>query len=369
MIAILLGVTRALTISVIGVLMLLPAGVSGDAPPPGVDAACAAVGTAVDNLLSRHVPVRYGFYTDFQPLSYAANQDPGDPAFDVPLGYEPDLISAITTLSNDLIQFVPGGIGNPFSGIWLLSADERFDMVGGGITALDERRFHPPGATAARVTFGVGHVRFRQSLLVRNDSAIVSHDDLDDSTTVGVLRGTTGESRLLRLAGITDEEGYLPSATVIALADKATLVTGERTHRITASGATSGIETRIRLQAPGVEIPPVVYLASDDAQIAAVTNGSVDAIARGEVGNLIAARDSGGALRVVAIDHGNVEYGAFSYPNTADGDSLRSGMDHLLNCLTDNGNIGFAQWHEDAQVFQRRAARHARFVAPAPTRP
>ena len=38
-------------------------------------------------------------------------------------------------------------------------------------------------------------------------------------------------------------------------------------------------------------------------------------------------------------------------------------MDALLTCLTDDGAIGFAQWHADAQVFQERAARLAAALA------
>ena len=326
-----------------------------------IDRACAGVSNAVDSLASVPTLVNYGFFTDFDPLSYAVTQDSDDPAFNMPLGYEPALVAAINRLSNNRIQFTPVGIGNPFSGIWLLSAtDSRVDMVGGGITALAQRRFDPNDPATALVTFGAGHVQFRQSLLVRSESAIMSHDDLDKSTAVGVIRGTTGESRLLQLAGITDDEGYLRANTTIALGDNATLTAGERTHRITGSGATPGLEERARLQAPGDDVPLVIYFPSEDAQIEAVTNGVVNAAARGEiVGNLVAAGDSNGELRVTAIDTGNTESGAFSYPNTGEGDSLRGTMNNLIRCLTDNGNIGFAQWNENPQVLQTRADRNA----------
>ena len=38
-------------------------------------------------------------------------------------------------------------------------------------------------------------------------------------------------------------------------------------------------------------------------------------------------------------------------------------MDALLTCLTDDGAIGFPQWHADAQVYQERAARLAAALA------
>ena len=325
-----------------------------------IDSACVNVSNTIDNLASAPTLVNYGFFTDFDPLSYATTQDSDDPAFNMPMGYEPALISAVNRLSNDQLQFTSIGIGNPFSGIWLLSAtDGRFDMVGGGITALEGRRYAPNDPETALITFGAGHVQFRQSLLVRSESTIMDHDDLDSSTTVGALRGTTGESRLLQLVGITDDDGWLRASTVITFGDNATLVTGERTHKITGSDTTPGLEERTRLQAPGDDVPLIVYLPSETAQIEAVTNGDVDAVARGEIGNLIAANNSDGALRVTAVDTENTESGAFSYPNTTTGDNLRTTMNDLINCLTDNGNIGFAEWNEDSQTFQTRATRNA----------
>ena len=342
-------------------LCLPLASVSGDPSPSSLEGACGAADREIATLAAAPAPIRYGFFTDFDPLSHAATQDPSDPAFDVALGYEPALIAAVGTLSDGRVRFAPRGIGNPFSGIWLRSADADFDLVGGGITALEQRRYDPQAPATARITFGVGHVRFRQSLLVRNDSAIRHHDDLDRTTTVGALRGTTGESRLLQLAGITDQEGYVTAGTVIEVGGDAKLVTGERTHRITPAFVTPGLEARERLQAP--DGPRVIYLPSENAQVEAVTSGRVDAVARGEVGNLIAAGASAGELRVTAIDAVITERGAFSYPNTEAGDRLRTAMDALLTCLTDDGAIGFPQWHADTQVFQERAVRLAAALA------
>ena len=342
-------------------LALLTAGCAEDDPSildrtRQADVACVGVDAALAGLPGVPMQVHYGFFTDFEPLSYAATQNPDAPLFNVPLGYEPALVAALGRLGDDRLQFHSIGIGNPFDGIWLLSAlDSRFDMVGGGITALEERRFAPGDPDTPLINFGTGHVQFRQSLLVRNESPIMSHDDLDSATTVGVLKGTTGESRLLQLTGIADREGYLRARTTITLGENATLVTGERTHRITGSSATPGLAARTRLVAPGNDVPLVVYLSSEVAQVQAVLNGAVDAIARGEIGNLSAAGNSAGKLRVTAIDTESTEMGAFSYPDTEAGDILRTTLDVMLNCLTDNGEIGFAQWHEDALVFDARA--------------
>ena len=57
--------------------------------------------------------------------------------------------------------------------------------------------------------------------------------------------------------------------------------------------------------------------------------GVVDAIARGEVGNLMAARARSG-LRVTAFDDTGREPVAFSYPATPDGDALRGAVDGVI---------------------------------------
>ncbi len=80
------------------------------------------------------IRVNYGFYTDFNPMSYSIAS-----AVHQPMGYEPDLVAAIATFSKGRLSFNMLGIGNPFSGIWLRAAQEPYDTVGGGITALPER--------------------------------------------------------------------------------------------------------------------------------------------------------------------------------------------------------------------------------------
>ncbi len=119
------------------------------------------------------------------------------------------------------------------------------------------------------------------------------------------------------------------------------------------------IETRKRLVGPGDDIPEIQYFSSENEQIEAVTDGAVDAVARGEVGNQHAADNSNGELRVTAVERDNSEDIAFSYPHTPEGDSLRGIMDKLINCLTDGGSIGFAQWHENPRIFLERAERNA----------
>ena len=299
--------------------------------------------------------VNYGFYTDFNPVSYSDARVPG--FGHRPMGYEPDLVAAIEIFSRGRLTFNAMGIGNPFSGIWLKAAQEPYDMVGGGITALPERTRDADGQPVIR--FGVGHIRFSQSLLVRSTSVIQRHDDLSAAHRVGVLRGTTGERRLLELTGIIDAAGFLRSGTRVQLASGAVEVAGAPGSagalRIAAGTGSAAIATRVRLTPPGDDRPEVFYFDSDGEQINALLEGKVDAVARGEVGNRIASRDTPG-LRVTTVDAAGNEQGAFSYPDTSAGNALRVAMNAAVGCLIANGTVGFAQWlASDGAVFSRRA--------------
>ena len=233
---------------VYGLPILVGAGIYTDCPPGGcavgADAVAAVCETARQTLADfPAMRVQYGFYTDFNPVSYSVA--PGAAAHR-PMGYEPDLVAAVETLSRGRLSFTAVGIGNPFSGIWLKAAQEPYDMVGGGITALPERTRDAEGRPVIR--FGVGHISFDQSLLVRATSAIDRHDDLTSEHGVGTYRGTTGEKRLLELTGIIDTAGFIRSGTRVLLADGRLLTAGEPDSesalRIAAGTGSAAIATR-----------------------------------------------------------------------------------------------------------------------------
>lgn len=336
-------------------------------PGGGVDVAdqsgaCPAARDLISGIAKQTDPkafqgVNYGFYTDFHPLSYASTQDSADPAFNQPVGYEPDLVAAVDTFAGKSMSFNPKGIGNPFSGIWLKSAQDEYDMVGGGITALTQRTFDESGAEAIR--FGVGHVGFRQSLLVSESSEITRHSDLTSDHRVGVLRGTTGEARMLVLTGITSADGVVRAGTQVTLEDGSVIVAGAagtpEELRVSAAASSDAVATRVRLTPATANDPQVVYLASEDALLGAVVDGSIDAVARGEIGNSLAASEMPG-LQVTAIDTSATERGAFSYPATPAGDELRGAVNAVVNCLTDGGRLGILEWlQSDGSVFRDRA--------------
>ena len=301
--------------------------------------------------------VTYGFYTDYRPVTYATTQDPADPAFSQAQGYEPDLISGVEALADGKLTFDRVGIGNPFSGIWYKAAEDRFDIVGGGITALDQRTFDASGTRVIR--FGASHLSFNQSLLVRETSSINGYSDLTGAHTVGVFRGTTGEETLLRLTGIENADGELQAGTSIELADGTVIVAGEPgtdgAVQITASGASDRVSTRLRLRPASDDLPEVRYFDSDGAQIEAVADGEIDAVAGDDIGHRSAAAATPG-LRVTIPADTAAEQSGFSYAATAEGDRLRNTMNAFIGCLTANRSIGFQQWSEsDGNVFLQRA--------------
>ena len=339
-----------------GVPILIGAGIYIDCPLGGCGSADAAVCEAARQLLADFpaMRVQYGFYTDYNPVSYSAGQES---ASHRPMGYEPDLVAAVETLSGGKLSFDALALGNPFSGIWLKAAQEPHDMVGGGITALPERTKDAEGRPVIR--FGVGHIGFSQSLLVPEASAIERHDDLTSEHRVGTYRATTGEKRLLELTGIIDSAGFIRAGTLVLLADGTLLTAGppdsESALRIAAGTGSTAIATRIRLTPPGDDQPEVLYFDSDDELISALLEGTVDVLARGEISNRIAARDTPG-LRLTAIDTGGNEQGAFSYADTPAGNALRATMNTAITCLTANRTIGFAEWFDSrGTIFAERA--------------
>ncbi len=301
-------------------------------------------------------PLTYGFYAYFEPVSYSAGRDPGTADFDNHLGYEADLLTALETMA-DGPTFSRRGMASWAEvppPIWLRSAGEPFDVVGGGITILPARTRDASGRVA--VAFTNGHIAFRQSLLVRAADAdrLATHAGLQHSDTVGVIAGTTGESRLLQLVGYASDAGTLAAGTRAILADGSVVVAdGTADFFVTAAGAAPELDGRRRLDHPAAALPQVVYLDDEGALIAALREGRIDAIARGEIGNRGVSRDYPG-LVVAALDP-QVEWGGFTVD--AEDHALLACLNRRIDYLTDNRRIGYAQWDEDPRVFLRRAWR------------
>ncbi len=310
--------------------------------------------------------VRYGFYAYFEPVSALADgqndqhgernasgsgQQPSHRGGHI--GYEADLLSAIEAMDGFGLRFVRSPI-TEWPGIWLTAASDSFDMIGGGITALDSRTRDADGATV--IAFTEPHIEFRQSLLVRSADAerIQRHRDLRADDRVGVLAGTTGEARLLQLLDFTDDGRLAPGTRVHTPAD-VVLVDDDGRHSITASGASADLADRTRLEPADPNLPDVVYLgqlAGEQELLDALSRGDVDAIARGTISNAAAAFDSDGEFAVTALDQA-VEHGGFAID--AANAELRSAINTAVAWLTDNGRIGITDWLADNTVFATRA--------------
>ena len=239
--------------------------------------------------------------------------------------------------------------------IWLQSASDQYDVVGGGITILESRTRDAQGREA--VAFTSGHISFRQSLLVRADDAerITSHADLNGDMRVGVLAGTTGEHRLLELLGLVNDQGELVKGVRVETPEGPLAADGTGNYSITAAGASPNLEGRIRLYPPNADRPQVVYLGSELGEaelLEGLAEGKIDAVARGEIGNLDAAHSSEGAFVVTALDD-RVETGGFTL--AASDTELVACLNERINWLTDNRNIGYGEWLKNPAVFLERA--------------
>ena len=300
-----------------------------------------------------------GFYAYFAPVSHSADEAPGSPGFDTHRGYEADLLTALEAMNGAGLSFNRRAIAE-WPGIWLKSAGDEFDIVGGGITILDSRTRSDDGDTL--VAFTNGHVAFRQSLLVRTEDVdrLSSHDRLTGDVRVGALAGTTGEVRLLQLTGLADANGVLAAGTRFETASGQVTADGSADYVITPAAASPSLEERRHLHPPADAMPQVVYLGDELGErelLIALANGDIDALARGEIGNADAAQDSGGAFVVAALDDA-VEYGGFT---VAAGDTdLLARLNERIDYLTDNRRIGYAEWRADPTVFMQRAAQWRR---------
>ena len=82
--------------------------------------------------------LKVGFYAFFAPISYSADDNPDADGFNTHLGYEADLLSALEIMEEKACRSraAASPLGN---NIWLLSAGQEYDLIGGGITILDSR--------------------------------------------------------------------------------------------------------------------------------------------------------------------------------------------------------------------------------------
>ncbi len=295
-----------------------------------------------------------GFYAFFEPVSYSADADPDSPEFDTHLGYEADLLSAMAAMEGAGLRFMRRAIAT-WDEIWLRSAAPDNDLVGGGITNLDARRYDADDEE--QIAFTSSHITFRQSLLVRAEDAerLDSYAALTSDVRVGAVPNTTGEARLLEITGLTDAQGTLLAGTQIETPEGIVSADGSSDYVITGADESDNLAGRTRLLPPGESQPKVVYLGVELGEIElieALYAGEIDAIARGQIGNGLVAAASAGELVISALDDA-VEYGGFS--TDVDAVALRECLNHTIDWLTDGGRLDYQAWLDDPSVFMQRA--------------
>ena len=126
---------------------------------------------------------------------------------------------------------------------------------------------------------------------------------------------------------------------------------------ITAAQASAVLDGRTHIDPPSPTMPQVVYLGDTSGEVElleALREGTIHAVARGEIGNGEVAHVSGGRLVVAAVDS-LAEYGGFTLD--ARNAELLACIDERLRWLTREREIGYAEWREDPMVFLERARR------------
>ena len=138
-----------------------------------------------------------------------------------------------------------------------------------------------------------------------------------------------------------------PRGTVVA--------DGSPAYVITAASESDVLAARRLLHPPSDNMPQVVYLGDElgEAELLdALSDGRIDALARGEIGNRDAAHAYGESFAVALLDDA-VERGGFTL--AAKDAELASCLSDRLDYLTDGMTIGYAEWLADPAVFMRRA--------------
>lgn len=204
------------------------------------------------------------------------------------------------------------------------------------------------------MAFTSGHIAFRQSLLVRAGDAgrFSSYDGLTRDVLVGVFRSSTGEARFLQLAGLADDDGVLAAGTRIDTPGGTVVADGTAAYVITAARASAVLEGRTHIHPPSDSMPQVVHAASVQELLDALRDETVDAVARGAIGNSETAYESEGSFVVSALDT-LAEHGGFALD--AGQPELLACIDEKLNWLTRDRGIGYVEWREDSAVFLERA--------------
>ena len=170
-----------------------------------------------------------------------------------------------------------------------------------------------------------------------------------------MLRGTTGEFRLLELTGLINANGALAAGTRIETGAGEIAADGTAAYTITTAGASSNLAGRLRLEPPNSDMPQVVYLGQETGEaelLEALENGTIDAVARGEIGNRDASYASNSAFVVVALDEAT-EQGGFSL--AVENADLADCIDEKINYLTDGQHVGYGEWRANPAIFAERA--------------
>ena len=296
-----------------------------------------------------------GFSPFYDQVSYNASSDPDADGYRVHLGYEADLLTTLESMDGLGLSFEPKPIPE-WPGIWLKSATDDFDVVGGGITIREARTRNQAGDVV--VAFTNGHIAFRQSLVVRRADAqrMATHQQLTGDMIIGVYRDTTGEGRLLQLTGLTDAAGTLAAGVRVATSDGDVTADGSDAYVITPASASAILADRSHLYPPDDTMPQVVYLPGDidhGELHDMLLNGVIDGRAGEEIENSKAVHGSDGELAVTALDP-LVEYGGFTVD--AENTELLAKLNEGIDWLTDRRRIGFPEWRADPTVFMQRAA-------------
>ena len=200
------------------------------------------------------------------------------------------------------LSFVRHPIG-VWTDIWLKSAEPEYDIIGGGITILDARTKDATGNKWSLSRPGISG--FANRFWCGPKMHTLCHPcGSNERCARGCAFWNDRGSTLLELTGLVAANGVLAEGTRVETPLGTVVADGTAAFMITAANATPNLADRSHLYPPSADMPQVIYLGEEVGEselLDALAEERIDAVARGEIGNLDAVQAAGGAFTVTAL--------------------------------------------------------------------
>ena len=289
--------------------------------------------------------LRYGYHANYPPVSDVTEDGSHT-------GMEADLLDALEAMEGAGLAFERTPLF-VWPDLWYRSATDEYDVMGGGITILDARRFKDG---IELVAFTNGHLENAMVFLTLAEDApeFAEYNRYPDGAVVGVARDSGSEATLLDMLGYIDRAGILKAGTTVTTSGGAVLqADGTDRFRILAGQTTENLHDRARLE-PAGDGPALRFVVSGNQirHLELLDRGEIDAAFMGTVTALHLTSISEGRLAVASEDPDPQVAGFTLDVHEVE---LLACLNEKIDYLTDDLRISLSDWLANPRVFMERA--------------